>query len=225
MKYIYIHICCINNWESIVTRLINKTKESGLYDEVLEIRCGILGNPFPSTIFYDPKINIIYHSTDLTIGESATLNLMREHSKVMNPETTILYLHSKGVKYNGENQCINDWTDYMTYFVVECWQDCQIGLNLYDTIGVNLIDEISVDAIDNINEKIQWHYSGNFWWSKSSYINTLDECHSGIYHAPEMWICSKTEKRGSLFQSNKHHYLEEFPENNYRVLKNSENVI
>ena len=77
--YIYIHICCINNWQTIVGRLINKIRESGLYDQVLEIRIGILGKN-ETHIFDDPKIRIIYQSMDLTLGESVTLNLMRQHA-------------------------------------------------------------------------------------------------------------------------------------------------
>ena len=202
--YIYIHICCINNWQTIIERLINKIHESGLYDQVLEIRIGILGKN-ETHIFDDPKIRIIYQSMDLTLGESVTLNLMRQHASEMQSDARILYLHSKGVRTNGENPRIEDWTRYMTYFTVECWRECQIELDLYDTTGVNLSSQVT------------WHYSGNFWWARANYISTLGECSREPYLAPEMWVCSKTEKRGCLFQSNRNHYLEEFPENLYRV--------
>jgi len=205
MIYVYIHICCINNWENIVQGLIDKIRESGLYDEVLEIRCGILGNPYPSGIFKDPKIRIIYQSMDISIGESITLNIMREQSREMPENAKILYLHSKGVRTNGQNPCITDWTNYMTYFVVECWRDCQIDLDLYDTAGVNLSQEVA------------WHYSGNFWWANAGYISTLDECSREPYLAPEMWVCSKTEKMGCIFYSHINHYLERYPENLYRA--------
>ena len=203
--YIYIHICCINNWETIVGGLIDKIHQSGLYDQVLEIRCGILGNPSPSQILKDPKCRLIYQSMDLSTGESVTLNLMREHAANMQPNINILYLHSKGVRTNGQNPCIEDWTKYMAYFNIECWRECQIGLNLYDTTGVNLSSQVA------------WHYSGNFWWARASYISTLGNCDREPYLAPEMWVCSNTENRGCLFQSNRNHYLEEFPENLYRV--------
>ena len=203
--YIYIHICCINNWQTIVARLIEKIKQSGLYDQVLEIRAVVLGDPSDTELFVDPKIHVIYESTDLTIGESITLNLMRQHAREIQPDSRILYLHSKGVRTNGENPYITDWTNYMTFFVVECWRECQIGLDLYDTTGVNLSSQVA------------WHYSGNFWWARAEYISTLGECSREPYLAPEMWVCSNTENRGCLFQSNINHYLEEFPENLYRV--------
>jgi hypothetical protein len=203
--YIYIHICCINNWQTIIQRLIDKIHESGLYDQVLEIRVGILGDPTGYPGLTDPKIRIIYQSMDLSVGESATINLIREHSKEMQPGSRILYLHSKGVKTNGQNPCIEDWTKYMTYFTVECWRECQIELYLYDTTGVNLSQEVA------------WHYSGNFWWARASYISSLTECSREPYLAPEMWICSNTKNMGCLFKSHRNHYLERFPENLYRV--------
>jgi hypothetical protein len=156
-------------------------------------------------IFKDPKIKIIHHSLQYNIGESITLNLMREHAISMTSNTNILYLHSKGVRTNGETPCIEDWTKYMTYFVVEGWKECQIALDIYDTIGVNLSREVA------------WHYSGNFWWAKAAYISTLGKCDREPYLAPEMWVCSKTEKMGCIFYSHINHYLERYPENLYRA--------
>jgi hypothetical protein len=164
--------------------------------------------------FTDSKIKVIYESLDMKLGESVTLNQMIEDSRIMPENTRILYLHSKGVRHKQDNKCIRDWINYMMYFNVECWRDCQIGLDLYETIGVNLINQISIDT--NKYKEIDWHYSGNFWWARASYIATLEECSRELYHAPEMWVCSKTKNCGCFFQSNKHHYIQEFPENLYR---------
>jgi len=82
---------------------------------------------------------------------------------------------------------------------------CQIDLDLYDTTGVNLSQEVA------------WHYSGNFWWANAGYISTLDECSREPYLAPEMWVCSKTEKMGCIFYSHINHYLERYPDNLYRA--------
>jgi hypothetical protein len=40
--YIYIHVCCINNWKEIFNKLLFDIKESKLYDKVTKIRCNIL---------------------------------------------------------------------------------------------------------------------------------------------------------------------------------------
>ena len=52
--YIYFHICCINNWPIIVANLHNDIKNSGLYDVVDEIRCGVLGEYDPNYEFFTP---------------------------------------------------------------------------------------------------------------------------------------------------------------------------
>ena len=40
--YIYIHVCCINNWKDIFSNLYNNIKSSGLYNIIKSIKCNIL---------------------------------------------------------------------------------------------------------------------------------------------------------------------------------------
>jgi hypothetical protein len=49
----------------------------------------------------------------------------------------------------------------MLYFNIIKWRDCLNALIEYDTCGVDLRSEPVL------------HYSGNFWWSKASNINSL----------------------------------------------------
>ena len=74
----------------------------------------------------------------------------------------VLYIHSKGVKHYGTNieKCVKDWVDMMIYYNIINYKICLNFLNDYDAVGVNL---------KLIN--CPCHYSGNFWWSKSSYKN------------------------------------------------------
>ena len=44
MILIYLHICCINNWKSVVDDIILNIKKYNLYDKVKEIRAVVLGN-------------------------------------------------------------------------------------------------------------------------------------------------------------------------------------
>jgi hypothetical protein len=62
--------------------------------------------------------------------------------------------------------CINDWRKFMEFFNLIKKDDCLKILDKYDTCGVNLTDQPYK------------HYSGNFWWSKSSYICTLPDFNS-----------------------------------------------
>jgi len=113
-NYIYIHICCINNWVDIVSKLLFKIKDSSLYDKISEIRCSILGNYDTEngrTLFNDPKIKIIYNSDNLSLHEPITIN--RIHEDATYEDFNVLYLHSKGVNTNGQNSCILDWVNLL----------------------------------------------------------------------------------------------------------------
>ena len=47
------------------------------------------------------------------------------------------------------------------------------------------------------------HYSGNFWWSKSSYIKRLSSCGNLTYNDPEFWLTrNENGKYVSLWNSN-----------------------
>ena len=101
----------------------------------------------------------------------------------------VLYLHSKGVKWNNKKQCISDWVSLLLYFNIKYHEEILNKLDNYDVIGVNL-------SLENII-----HFSGNFWWSKSSYIKTLNKEIMKQYCGPEFWITQKkTGKFLSLFQ-------------------------
>ena len=204
--YIYFHICCINNWEEIVSRLLFKIKNSGLYLFVKEIKCVILGDPNNSPIFNDPKINVIYQSLDINLFEKGTINLIQEDCAKSSEEFKFLYIHSKGVRHIDHPKLtkhVYDWVEYMSYFNIYNHQLCLTELNNCDTVGTNLQSAHDCPL----------HYSGNFWWSKASHIKKLhaiDETNR-VYNAPEFWVTSVNGIYKSLWTSNTHHYNDEYP--------------
>uniref|UniRef100_A0A6C0EQD6 Uncharacterized protein n=1 Tax=viral metagenome TaxID=1070528 RepID=A0A6C0EQD6_9ZZZZ len=198
-NYIYIHICCINNYKEIFEDLIKVIKDSKLYDIVTEIRCCVLGE-CDNSIFND-KIILRMSSNDLSLYEIFTINIIQEDSK--NEDFNVLYLHTKGVT-KPNNMFIKSWVDYMCYFNIYNYIKCLELLEYNDTVGVNLQDFI------------RFHYGGNFWWSKSSYINKLNKCINYCYNAPEFWLTeNKNGKYVSLWNSNCLHYEENYPKELY----------
>ena len=100
----------------------------------------------------------------------------------------------------------------MEYFLINRFNECLNGLSLYDTLGNNIINGRCVDSIyANINPNHNLHYSGNFWWSKKSYIDKLDyipvnlskSCDLTRFKA-ENWILSNYPNMniGVIFQDN-----------------------
>jgi len=186
-SYIYIHICCINNWVEIVSLLFEKIKESGLYNHITKIRCVILGNYLSNEdLFKDNKIEIIYHNIDIRLHEKITINIIYDTVSESNDDFNILYIHSKGVKHNGQNQCVKDWVDYLIYFNIENYRSCLEKLKDYDVVGVNLNKEPCI------------HYSGNFWWSKASHVKKIGLLTNDEYIGPEKYI---TQQANSKFFS------------------------
>jgi hypothetical protein len=199
-SYIYIHVCCINNYKEIFEYLMNHIKESGLYDQVKEIRCCILGD-YDENIFLDKKIKIRATSDNVQLYEVFTINQLHEDCK--NEQFNILYLHTKGVS-KPTNVFIKSWTEYMCYFNIHHYNNCIELLKDNDSVGVNLKDEGVC------------HYAGNFWWSKSEYINKLDKCTYACYNSPEFWLTEqKIGKHIGLWNTNCPFYSEHYKKEEY----------
>jgi hypothetical protein len=97
-----------------------------------------------------------------------------------------------------------------------------------DCVGVNIKGDSSNLQVDYN----KWgylcaplHYSGNFWWSKSSYIRTLPDpykwCPDNNYKERrifcEMWLLQGNGKFHNAYQSGVKHYMSEpFPAFMYR---------
>jgi hypothetical protein len=87
-------------------------------------------------------------------------------------DAIFLYCHSKGVtaplqylrygdviRYNSYHY----WRAFLNWGVLEKWKDCVDILSKADIAGVNFFETPAP------------HFSGNFWWSKSSYLKTLPD--------------------------------------------------
>ena len=180
---IYLHICAINNWREIVKKIFDRIRSSGLYDKIESVRYTLLGDfeCLNDEMFKDPKFHNIVYSPQLDLYESVTLNKLW-YAAQQEEEFNVLYLHSKGVSYNGKNDTITKWVEYLTYFNIDRYADCLEQLKDNDVVGVNIYNFIML------------HYSGNFWWSKSSYIKKSTQyCFQYTYNAPEYWITLSRE--------------------------------
>jgi hypothetical protein len=213
-NYIYIHVCCINNWKDIFFHLYNNIKSSGLHDVVLSIRCNVLCNAeskteaelfFSDAMALDTKLELIGITCDISLYETDTINLLHTHAAESEDEFNVLYLHTKGVTRSSLN--VDDWTNYMIYFNITEYERCidHLTNHGYDTVGVNLFTTPPI------------HYSGNFWWAKSSYLKKLKRCIHENYNSPEFWLTQDNlGKFSSLWHSNVNHYNERYEEHNYR---------
>jgi len=206
--YIYIHVCCVNNWVDVFQDIMCKIRDSGLYDYVNAIRCCILGSSYESHsyLFNDPKIEILETNPNTLLFEPFTINRLYRDACETVDTFRVLYLHTKGVRHYGTNPNVIDWINYLCYFNIYHFKLCIHILSVgASTVGVNM------------HENPVLHYSGNFWWSNSDHIRKVGPCVFEIYQSPEYWI---TEQRIgthiSIHQSNVgNHYLEPYPPEKY----------
>ena len=222
--YGFHHICFKNNGQQIFEEQLQKIKDSGLYDRSNKIFCSLLGQR--NNYVLPDKYEIIYENEKMDVYERPILRYMYDNSSIN--EGKYWYIHTKGIRhYQTPNENpVRDWRNYMEYFIITKWQQCVNDLNNYDVVGVSLQREPKI------------HYSGNFWWSKSSYIktnkpefknnNTSNNIHNSKYYDGEMWICNGKQRPAkflSYHTSGVQHYNEEYPPEKYIepvVLKRSE---
>jgi hypothetical protein len=161
---------------AMVDEQINLLFKSELYDVCDKFHIGIIGNG----IFVSPeKAEVVYYPDNKE--ETETLKWIKEYSQ-NNPGDYILYFHTKGI--SRITPATESWRKYMEYFTIEKWRDCVQKLKEgYDCCGVEW--------------RTDWegyfpHFSGNFWWSTTDYVNTLDHSYldkEGRYFR-EFWIGS-----------------------------------
>ena len=145
--------------------LLQYLKERDIFDKLDFILINNIGTELDETYYkrIHKKIIVVNYSTDINLFECVTIKQLITFSK-LNSNYYILYLHTKGVSYRKDTIRHNNvvsWNNYMLYCLVDNLKNCVNLLKYYDTVGCNFRKDYKA------------HYSGNFWWAKSSYLERL----------------------------------------------------
>ncbi len=201
----FVHLAIMNDWERIYREQLAKIVRSGLSKLLDGMHISMVGAEEDKKIpLLAGKAEIEYQSPNLKEYEFPTLKLIKNFSQ--NVDAKILYLHSKGVSKFGqvEKPYVEDWRNYLEYFVIERYQNCLEALETVSVCGANW-------ALAPLP-----HFSGNFWWARSDYIRTLPE---PVWReqriAAELWLGTRNPTVMNLFSSNVDHYNERFPRERY----------
>ena len=227
-KYGFYHIYCVNDWKDIFENQINKLITSKVLDFIDKMYITINYILDQDLVYIKEKIKnlnveIVYFSKENKY-EFPALEKIKEICKI--EDCYVFYFHTKGSSINEKNKtfyhnssdlkhlknCVNDWREYMEYFIIENYNKCLDVLSENDACGVNLVSEPSN------------HFSGNFWWSKSSYINKLHEfslVNQNHRWNAEFWIGSGNGKLYS-FMNNGAGYKKRINREEY-IFKNENN--
>jgi len=150
--------------------------------------------------------------------EQATLSSLFEWCGA-NPGALVAYLHDKGVRRGPEDVTIFlrqwDWRRLHEYFVVEVPQGCVKALGEgFQTCGVAAA---SLDAAGAPRP----HYSGNFWWARCDYVNTLPHPWTfwvdfmDGFISPEVWIGARAPRMFNCWQKHVDFFAHEYPRSLY----------
>lgn len=206
--YGFVHIALIDGWKNVFSSQMDKLIASGLYEKCKKITVTLVGRDVAGVRFPWEKVEIGHRSSNVKEYEFPALRLI--HALCITTDCFVLYLHSKGVSKRGQvRQRMDDWRNYMEYFIIEKHQVCIEALRTHDTCGVNW------------KNRPYPHYSGNFWWARSDYIRTLpsvDRLKTRRRHQAEAWLGKNLSIRAkNLFQSGVDHYQKRYPEWRYRI--------
>jgi hypothetical protein len=160
--YIFMHVCNKGEWENVFNELITHIIDSGLYDVCTTIFIGCSCELCDLSLKDIPKKYnkiILLPKKPNDTHENETINELIKFSK--NNDGYVLYLHTKGITNKSINQIY--WRHFMTTYNVDLWRVCVDLLQQgYYTVGCNYLT-YPVE-----------HYSGNYWWTTTDYLKTLD---------------------------------------------------
>ena len=206
----FIHSCTLpNHGTSSLDNILFNIKQSGLWDKLDTIYINNIGFSLDLAKYsVSGKVIVINCSNDTSLFEIPTLKLMHSYCKEQPQNTNILYLHTKGISYPIGTPIydnVQDWINYMLYFLLNKHETCIKMLKEYDTVGVNFIE--------NPNH----HWSGNYWWSLSSHISKLDVNKLVHKHDAEWWCLSIPDiKLFELHNSMVDHYKSPYKSDKYK---------
>lgn len=216
----------MGDFMSVTNDILLAIKKGGLYEFTNKIYLVVNGNiNLIKADFSDKKFIIINNNKDVSKCEFPTLDFM--HSDCFCDEDFhVLYLHTKGVTRSGSTN-VSDWIKYLIHFNINDWKGRLKDLEINDCSGVNLRgyhENFKCNPLLWSSTRIPTHYSGNFWWSKSSHIKKLPKPLKWVPEGnffkyrimAEMWLCQiKDGKYYCAWESGIDHYISGYPEHMY----------
>jgi len=235
---IYFHICMRGNFHAIVEEIFQDFIDSGLLSVCHSLHITLLGSEenkeillkkiFQKYSLYSSKIHLRYFDTNVKCYERPCILLLKKDAEEVkevkeikdtndsplsssssssstNEPFLCLYVHSKGITRPNHVQ-VENWRKLMTYFLIHQWRHC-----------VRILCQWNADAVGTLFlDRPQAHFSGNFWWTKDTYLRRLPNEIGMSYQDPEMWIGTCAQFFISLFQHPRPLYHDNIPPEEYQ---------
>jgi hypothetical protein len=201
--YVFYHIYAYNNWKEIVNEQIESIRNSGLYDACSAIKYSVICDSYGDLSYIKhilgDKGDLIYHGTNSSVYEFPALSEL--YKVCCEQDCYCMYIHTKGSSNSNKTLkwyypgVVNlselransrQWRRLMGKYNIDEWRTAVSILTDYDTYGCYY------KRIGNVG-----YYAGNFWWSKSSYIKTLqsiDNLDWSYRYNAEIWLLNSNAK-------------------------------
>ena len=196
--------CMIDGWEDLVSEQLLHIVNSGLYDRIQILYCGVLiqennKEKFKAFALKYDKIRVMYYSDDASLFEFRSLYELR---KIVQESSSFVgfYFHTKGISWIHTNPKV--------YSVCMSWRRMN-EFFLFDKyrLAINVINTLKYDVYGTNYTKIyndKYRNLGlNFFWFRSDYVKTLpylDIDNRSFRFLSEAWICSGTHNVYSPFR-------------------------
>jgi hypothetical protein len=162
MVHIYYHIYAINGVESIIDEQLSLIEKYFDFPYTLNVGISIGEDNKCITHILNKFDNV--RDVRARGNEFVTIDLIESDKEKFEESDYILYLHTKGASKQ-DNRNVIDWRQLMNYFNIEKVK------NVFKLFEKTEFNTYGVHYISSNNRP---HYSGNFWWVKSSYLKTLN---------------------------------------------------
>jgi hypothetical protein len=211
----------------MMSEQFGKLKSSGLFDVCSKLHIGIVNQSADGVQWVEDywkgsdKVEIVVYPDNME--ETRTLKWISAYA-MQNPDDYLCYFHTKSIwRYTPPTEA---WRRYMEYFIIERWEECVKKLDYYyDCCGVMWNPDTPIG--------FHPHFSGNFWWTTTKYIRTLNNTFLDTpdRYDREFWIGSNPDVKAWEFHNSginnkdslvlkKGHYDVEYPQSNYATEKN-----
>lgn len=176
------HIATLNQWKLVVEDQLQALKDSKLAEECNHITLTIVGKEFEEVkklskkYLPEEKTTLIHSSFCEKYCEFPGIDQVKKIA-ARDPDTYVLYIHSKGVSYQDSDKAINtrSWRRYLDYFTISLWKTCVEHLKNHDSCSVEWLNDLNYCISEIVNPGF---YAGNFWWARGDYIQTC----------PDIWL-------------------------------------
>lgn len=192
-------ICCRGAYQSIIQEQLDAIEKSGLLEKTTELLCFICDFKMNVMKLFRPfKTKVKFITTTENLYERFALQNFRYYIHHKDKPYYMYYLHTKGVSHPIEQKEFHERRRNLDYFILEKHELCLRFLHEgYDVVGTALSLYPSL------------HFSGNFWWTKSSHLDRLPTEIRATYYAPEMYICCHPNGNYKSICQHTNHYTNE----------------